>query len=159
MQFTLAISEIGLEAFWELFKSNYPFQVSLLFLLIFSKSFLIESKDHFLSLSSGVSSPKDNCPLITGHVRCHVPWRIWVCWSMMRISPFNSHRRTMWSEPMILPFGVGTGHSSSHCSPAYITVPQHTSRKRKRFSDCQCLAGLGKALCQNSSGRGPLDPG
>ena len=63
-----------------LYKRNYSFQHSLLFLLIFSKSFLIKHKDHFLSLlGSEVWPPqKDDWPLLTGCVRWPVPCGIWM---------------------------------------------------------------------------------
>ena len=63
-----------------LYKRNYSFQHSLLFLLIFSKSFLIKHKDHFLSLlGSEVWPPQeDDWPLLTGCVRWPVPCGIWM---------------------------------------------------------------------------------
>ena len=63
-----------------LYKRTYSFQHSLLFLLIFSKSFLIKHKDHFLSLlgSEDWPPPKDDWPLLTGCARWPVPCGIWM---------------------------------------------------------------------------------
>ena len=63
-----------------LYKRNYSFQHSLLFLLIFSKSFLIKHKDHFLSLLDAEvwPPPKEDCPLLTGCVQWPIPCGIWM---------------------------------------------------------------------------------
>ena len=63
-----------------LYKRTYSFQHSLLFLLIFSKSFLIKHKDHFLSLlgSEDWPPPKDDWPLLTGCAQWPVPCGIWM---------------------------------------------------------------------------------
>ena len=63
-----------------LYKRTYSFQHSLLFLLIFSKSFLIKHKDHFLSLlgSEDWPPPKDDWPLLTGCAWWPVPCGIWM---------------------------------------------------------------------------------